>query len=105
MLNRNADSEPLAAAEAELASVRRSLARRDRRIAYLLALLHETRAAGESTITELSEIIEGLELALLWRAPVDDTPALRRIAQLEARLAAMTALADSLHRREERATA
>ena len=106
-MTQNAETEhgAVSAAEAELARVRRSLARRDRRIEYLLKLLRETRATCENTRTEQSEIIEGLELALLWRAPVDDTSALRRIAQLEAQLAAMTALADSLHQREERRSA
>ena len=101
-MTQNAETEhgAVSAAEAELARVRRSLARRDRRIAYLRKLLRESRAASASAIAEKSEIIAGLELALLWDAPVDDTPARERIARLEKLLAAMTTLADSLHQRE-----
>ncbi|MBT8145089.1 MAG: hypothetical protein KJO55_10330 [Gammaproteobacteria bacterium] len=82
--------------DAELGRLRRSLARRDRRIAFLKKKLRSSRATAQAELAERADIIDGLERALLMHKPVVDESAERRIAELERRLAEMTTLVEIL---------
>ena len=77
----------------EVDALRRSLQRRDRRIAFLKQRLQRVRRRHERDLSEARGIIDGLEQALLIeppRAPEAD----RQVEQLQAELARLNDVVD-----------
>lgn len=85
--------------EEKLERKRRSLARRDRRIGDLKKKLKASRATSDARLAEARQIIAGLEEALMLHRPRVELAEDARIADLEARLTAMTEYADTLQQR------
>lgn len=85
--------------KSEEQELKRSLRRRDRRIAELKRRLRDTRGNTRDELCHADDIIAGLEQALLVHSPRSDDSHHSRIAELEAELNAMTVFAETLQQR------